>query len=969
MTTKYYLDLEGLKALIQKIVANDKAEKDARIDVTGINSNTYSAGTATTGKTDYLAGVSSLQAADRKLNDAISDVSAIASATSFKIVPAASTDAGYSADTYAGQYKLVTGDGNNITGSSLINIPKDQFLKNVKYFANSAAATGVNVTVPSGTTFPTLYFEWQLDGADDDSVADTTWVPVADLAVTTTLDEAQGENYIEVSGGTESGGVKAYTVGHTGALDNALSAGLTTVSAEGTGTADTNKYIKVSATTTADKSTGTAGAYKVETVGLDSAIANAKTALTTKARGTETTSDSDDFVVVTKSTSGADTYTVATQGIKDYVAGAVAGKNVDAEGDDYVGASAANNKVTVATNVTDVAGTKGTAGTYNATTGAQTVAPTHGTLSGTADSLMDASQAMSKVKDYVDGEVAIEAARTDAKFLTLDATVRGNLNDSDVLATQKHVGVKVVEADGKLTSVTVVEDDIASANDLAQIRTELGATADAGSDDVYTRLDALETAQAGTDTVVDGDEITWTNDSTNHTNTPVLHVDGTTITSVAVTGESYKELKSGLALDYEAAVTSGANQHAARIVLTDNQGTVLSSVDASEIIGSGVVDSSSYDASTGKLSITFVGNNTPVEIDLTALIDYNDVSVESGSTNYLQVTGITTEGSTQLQYGAKMKALAQASSGANGTGLVDAYDAKTYIDTAVAGAHTTVSGGNAAAGTINYVNVTADSNAADGHTNYAVASTQALQDALGNAKTTITTVAAASETTADGNDFIKVIKTAGSGSTADNYAISTQGIKDYVASQQPTEGTLTYSANGSSDATLTSTVNGVATTSNVASAVSDFVNGRIGEELDKLDHAAEANSTGAITPTYSGTNSDEFYVLQKVGQENGAVQACAASGTYASKSIKLKKVAATGAAADVSIADAGNKITATNVEGALQELATNIAGIEDGLKSPSVDWVNDAFDAAVANPTTPSWPSATNPDQYVHSNG
>lgn len=49
------------------------------------------------------------------------------------------------------------------------------------------------------------------------------------------------------------------------------------------------------------------------------------------------------------------------------------------------------------------------------------------------------------------------------KIEALDATVRGNLTVDDVLETDKHVGVKVVEEDGKLTGVTVVENDIASA--------------------------------------------------------------------------------------------------------------------------------------------------------------------------------------------------------------------------------------------------------------------------------------------------------------------------------------------------------------------------------------------------------------------------------------------------------------------------------------------------------------------------
>lgn len=58
-----------------------------------------------------------------------------------------------------------------------------------------------------------------------------------------------------------------------------------------------------------------------------------------------------------------------------------------------------------------------------------------------------------------------------AKIQELDATVRGNLTNGDAVETDKHVGVKVVEADGKLTNVTVVESDIASA-------ALLGTTAD-----------------------------------------------------------------------------------------------------------------------------------------------------------------------------------------------------------------------------------------------------------------------------------------------------------------------------------------------------------------------------------------------------------------------------------------------------------------------------------------------------------
>lgn len=51
----------------------------------------------------------------------------------------------------------------------------------------------------------------------------------------------------------------------------------------------------------------------------------------------------------------------------------------------------------------------------------------------------------------------------------LDATQRGQLTEADALETGKHVGVKVVEENGKLTGVTVVEDDIASAKALGDL--------------------------------------------------------------------------------------------------------------------------------------------------------------------------------------------------------------------------------------------------------------------------------------------------------------------------------------------------------------------------------------------------------------------------------------------------------------------------------------------------------------------
>lgn len=140
--------------------------------------------------------------------------------------------------------------------------------------------------------------------------------------------------------------------------------------------------------------------------------------------------------------------------VKQYILSQTTDLAVSAEGDNYVDASVLDNdnkNVRVAANVQTLTGTKGTAGAYDAT-GTQTTAPSHGTLSGTANSLVDAADVATKVKDYVDGEVAIESARsdayTDAKVAALDV---------DISTKGTNVSVGVTEVDGKITAVNVTE--------------------------------------------------------------------------------------------------------------------------------------------------------------------------------------------------------------------------------------------------------------------------------------------------------------------------------------------------------------------------------------------------------------------------------------------------------------------------------------------------------------------------------
>ena len=94
-----------------------------------------------------------------------------------------------------------------------------------------------------------------------------------------------------------------------------------------------------------------------------------------------------------------------------------------------------------------------------------------------------------------------------------------------------------------------------------------------------------------------------------------------------------------------------------------------------------------------------------------------------------------------------------------------------------------------------------------------------------------------------------------------------------------------------------------------------------------IDIPADLDGSATIASEASGV------VTLKAGisQVDGVV------GNSSASDITLAKVATTGAAEDISIADAGGLITATNVEDALQELASASAG---GVASKNI-WVED----------------------------
>lgn len=95
---------------------------------------------------------------------------------------------------------------------------------------------------------------------------------------------------------------------------------------------------------------------------------------------------------------------------------------------------------------------------------------------------------------------------------------------------------------------------------------------------------------------------------------------------------------------------------------------------------------------------------------------------------------------------------------------------------------------------------------------------------------------------------------------------------------------------------------------------------------------AYAHNTTAITVASKDTSTNVITI-------NGTLTPDASDAITTSNTITLAAVAATGAAANVSIIDSGNNFTATDVEGALAELAAKTATVVDAVGANSSDEV------------------------------
>ena len=495
---------------------------------------------------------------------------------------------------------------------------------------------------------------------------------------------------------------------------------------------------------------------------------------------------------------------------------------------------------------------------------------------------------------------------------------------------------------------------------------------------------AIETESQKALSVVDTN--TGLEDIANPLYTIALAVDGKTITKTGDSG-----LATALALKVEAAESTGENPKKARIALVDSNGgsgyAELSSVNIEDIVGGGIISGAAYNPSTGELTITWAGSTEQspktTVINLAELLDFEDITIKSGSADYLSFEKVSPAPGTdagQAQLGVKLANVTfTAASGENPANLtVDntngkmlSSDAitpiKSYVDAQTADLAVTAQGDN-------YITAAQDEEdnkkinvTADVQTLTATAGTPGTYGDDGSQTTAPTagTLSGTADSLADGADIAAKVKTYVDGaiaieaarSDAKNKAdIATLDVTDtavagqYVSSVSETDGKVSIARANVSDAVLNGYAKGEKPAS-TAIAATDDVKGAIAKLEHQIDDAKAAattkvekdasashltltNSTaadGSVTYTIgesdiaSKTDLDaEIAARKAVDGQNGQTYAANASANYINNATSLND-------ADVKL-DTALKAEETRAKNAENEIAglVGLSGTEGG---------------------------------------
>lgn len=186
----------------------------------------------------------------------------------------------------------------------------------------------------------------------------------------------------------------------------------------------------------------------------------------------------------------------------------------------------------------------------------------YGTSWEAAKSILGVVRLKDGKRSYTIFDNEANSAEIAAEIAKLDATVRGNLTNGDAVETDKHVGVKVVEVDGKLTEVTVVESDIASA---ALLGTK-DDTKDANTAFGYIKKEAEARDTAITDAIAALDNTVAATNDGRHVLTGVTQANGVLsdkteiqLANVAISGSASDVANAAIPADGTYAAVEGTN--------------------------------------------------------------------------------------------------------------------------------------------------------------------------------------------------------------------------------------------------------------------------------------------------------------------------------------------------------------------------------------------------------------------------
>lgn len=569
--------------------------------------------------------------------------------------------------------------------------------------------------------------------------------------------------------------------------------------------------------------------------------------------------------------------------VKSYVDTQVGNKNVTAESTTtgQITASASNNKVTVAAVTTTVSNSSSNVLSAGTTTGLLTGAAISTINTSINNKITTAINALDATPSKTGTNVTVGVTQTDGKLTAVSvsetyATVTAGNGEGSAatlsVATTNNTGL--VKGTDITKVINYVDQKISGANsDLSDLQEEVEANTAAievinGSDTTAGSIaKALKDAKAYTDSK------------------KVSVVKGNGINVTANTGATQYTVAADLVLAYTAA--SGNN--GATITLKNAAGTAtFGTINVSDIVGNGVLKSSSYSKTTGQLTLTFssaTGTDNVVTVDLSALLDINDVAIASASQKYLEVTLATTpssdnESSQQAVFGAKIVNPSAATS--TSTGLADAYQVKSYVDTQVGNknvtAESTTTGQITASAANNKVTVAAVTTTATGTASaLSAASTTGLLTgaAISQIKTYIDGKSSSAASTAVNALDATVNSTGGS-----NVAISVVETNGKLTSATVSEtyATVTAGSGTGSGATLTvdSTNNtGLVKGTDIAKVIT-YVNEKVSGASSASDTAIQT-AINALDATLSKTGTN---VTVGVTQTDGKLTAVSVSENY-----------------------------------------------------------------------------------------